>query len=487
MAEVRRKIRFMLGGEVRELADVDPTMTVLQYLRRDAGRTGTKEGCAEGDCGACTVVLGEIDGNQLTYRPVNACIQFLPTIDGKQLITVEDLKNEDGSLHPVQEALVECHGSQCGFCTPGFVMSMFALYHEDAKADRGGALDAIAGNLCRCTGYGPIIEAVTKSCRGKAGDAFARGKAKTLKTLKKIAPRDDLDLEGAGRRWLAPASLDELARLAKRHPTAHVVAGLTDVGLWVTKFHRDLPVLISLSNVAELRKIKRRASRLEIGAGVTWSEARDTLGECYPGMDALVSRFASRQIRNSATIGGNIANGSPIGDGPPALIALGATVHLLKGGRARSLALEDFFLDYGKQDREPGEIVTRIDVPLLKDGEHFGCFKLSKRFDQDISAVCGCFWLKLKAGQVKDARFAYGGMAGIPKRARAAEAAVIGEPWDEPHARAAASALADDFTPLSDMRGSARYRLKAAANLIIKFHLQTTGADVADLYGGAHV
>jgi len=486
MLAMRDTIRFMLGSEIRELIAPDPTMTVLQYLRREAGRSGTKEGCAEGDCGACTVVLGERHGQTMRYRAVNACIQFLPQLDGKQLITVEDLSRDGDALHPVQQAMVEHHGSQCGFCTPGFVMSMFALHHDDGRTgpcDDDEIEAALAGNLCRCTGYGPIIEAARSGCGQDPTDHFAREERMTVTTLRKISGNSAVGYERHDRRYFAPVTLDELCGLAVKNSDAHIISGVSDVGLWVTKQHRALQTVISIGNVAELKTLKRRRDHIEIGAGVTISAAEPMLAENYPGLAPLVRRFASRQIRNVATIGGNIANGSPIGDMPPALIALGTELQLRKGKRARSLPLEDFFIKYGRQDRAPGEIVTGVRIPRLSKHDRYRCYKLSKRFDQDISSVLGAFWLRLDGDMVADIRIAFGGMAGVPQRAHAAEQILVGSRWDDADINRAAAALEKDFAPLTDMRGSARYRMIAARNLVRKFHLETTGDAVGDLYG----
>ncbi len=487
---MRDTVRFILGGEIRELSAVDPAMTVLQYLRGEPARCGTKEGCAEGDCGACSVVLAEPANGALRYSVVNACIQLVGVLDGKQLITVEDLSGADGALHPVQRAMVEKHGSQCGFCTPGIVMSLFGLYHADPSGDQTGIADALAGNLCRCTGYGPIIECAREADAARPADQFSRGEAAMRKMLERIRPAGGLSFEGASTRCFAPAGLDELCALASAHPDAWLVAGSSDVGLWITKQHRRPETLIHLGNVAELKTLEADAEGVEIGAGVTLTRAHEMLARHFPGMDQLIRRFASRQIRNVATLGGNIANGSPIGDMPPALIALDASVTLRRGGNSRTISLQDFFIGYGRQDRKPGEIITSIRVPALKKSDRYRCYKLSKRFDQDISSVCGAFWLRLEGGTVGDARFAFGGMAAVPKRASAAEEAVIGAKLDGGVIERAGGALGADFSPLSDLRGTDRYRLRAAGNILRKFLLQATGAKVADIYaerGAAHV
>ncbi|MFL6845769.1 MAG: xanthine dehydrogenase small subunit [Allosphingosinicella sp.] len=446
-------IRFLLDGEVIEAEEPDPTATVLDYLRYRLRRTGTKEGCAEGDCGACTVLLGELDGEAVRWRAVNACILFLPMIDGKALRTVESL-SRDGALHPVQRAMADGHGSQCGFCTPGFVMSLYGRSLGALGTEGTPVKDVIAGNLCRCTGYGPILAA------GEANPLRPEDDGETSALLRTIAPGR------AGPGWFAPETSDELAGLLVEYPDARIVAGATDVGLWVTKGLRDLGTVIFIGDVADLRRVEETPDGLTIGAAVRYSEAKEALASLHPDLGELIRRIGGLQVRNAGTIGGNIANGSPIGDMPPALIALGAELVLRRGNERRSMPLESFFLSYGKQDRRPGEFVESVRVPRPSPGTRTRIVKLSKRFDSDISALCGAFAIRLEDGRVEEARIAFGGMAGIPARAPACEAALTGQPWSEATLEAAAEALAGDYKPLSDLRGSAEYRLAAAANLV---------------------
>jgi xanthine dehydrogenase small subunit len=467
-------VRFLLGHEPRALRRLNPNLTVLNWLREVERRNGTKEGCAEGDCGACTVVLGEPEGDRIRYRAVNACILFVPQLDGKQLITVEHLRRPDGSLHPVQQAMVECHGSQCGFCTPGFVMSLFALYHEDPAPDRQRILDVLAGNLCRCTGYRPIIDAARRMYGLCDRDHFSAREAETVARLKALRGGERLAFTHGAKRYFAPRQVDDLAALCEHFPNACLLAGGTDVALWVTKQHRDLDTLIYVGEVEELRRLEATDTHLEIGAGVTYTDAMAALGAQWPDFGELIRRLGSVQIRNSGTIGGNVANGSPIGDSMPALIALGAEVVLRKGTARRSMALEDFYLDYRKTALQPGELVELIRVPVPQAGQQFHCYKISKRFDQDISALLGAFNIRLANGRVADVRIAYGGMAAIPKRVSACEQALRGRPWTEATIARGREALAREFGPISDMRASAAYRLLAAQNLLTKFHIETT-------------
>lgn len=470
---MRHDIRFLLGDQERQLDNFDPTMTVLTYLRLEERLAGTKEGCAEGDCGACTVVVGELDEGALRYRAVNACIQFLPTLDGKQVLTVEHLKAADGGLHPVQRAMTERHASQCGFCTPGFVMSMFALQAEGLPIDRGRIDDALAGNLCRCTGYGPIIDAARHMGAAPVNDGGPLDGAAIARRLAALADDATIVLEGAGSRYYAPHSLEALADLLMAHPEACLVAGATDVGLWVTKQHRRLDPVIYLGAIPALRRVSVTDGVLEIGAAVTYEDALGAIAEQSSDFAEIVRRIGSRQIRNVGTIGGNIANGSPIGDTPPPLIALGATVVLRRGDAVRELPLEDYFIAYGRQDRRPGEFVQAVRVPLTATGS-LRCYKISKRFDQDITAVLGAFNVDIRGGEVRSARICYGGMAATPKRARACEAALIGQPWNEATLAAGRAALAEEFQPISDMRASAAYRLHVARNLLDKLFIETT-------------
>ena len=475
----RAVLRFLRRGQIVELADVPPMCTVLDYLRLTEKSKGTKEGCNEGDCGACTVALGTVVDGELCYTSVNACIMLLGQLEGKELVTVDDLA-VDGGLHPVQQAMVDTHGSQCGFCTPGFVMSLFTLYHSGIRPTRQQVVDHIAGNLCRCTGYRPIVDAALSVCTGKAVDAWNARAAETVHLLDQLSDREDLVIPYKDGFFAAPASVESLAALAVQNPDAVILAGSTDVGLWITKQLRTLPKIIHVGRAAGFADVEDADDRIIIGAGASYSDAFGQLASIDPDIGETLRRIGSTQVRNSGTIGGNIANGSPIGDTPPVLIALGAKLHLRHGEAQRSLPLEDFFIAYGKQDREKGELVEKVEVPKLKVNEAFRCGKISKRFDQDISAVMGAFKLSLDQRVVIAARVAFGGMAATPKRGEKTEAALAGLSLDRPEAWAAAvGQLAQDYQPISDMRASAEYRLKAAQGLLLRALHEIAGSGEA--------
>ncbi len=483
-------IRFVLDGEIIEVDNVEPNRTVLQYLREDLGRKGTKEGCAEGDCGACTVVVAEASGEDLTLRAINSCIQLLPTIDGKELITVESLAHGADDLHPVQRALVENHGSQCGFCTPGFVMSLLALYKTNANPTRQEIDDALAGNLCRCTGYRPII-AAARSMYGEAGGQSdwlrqpcgrAQDPVDRIERLDSLARESGLALTHEGHRFFAPLDIETFATLYKKHPDATILAGGTDIGLWITKQHRELDTLIYTGRVSELGDIELTSTHIEVGSAVTLTDVMPVLVGHYPGLDELFRRFASPPIRNAGTLGGNIANGSPIGDTMAALMVVGATLVLRRGSRQRELPLDAFYHDYQVNDMAPGEFLERIRIPLPDTDAIVRSQKWSKRFDQDISAVCTAYRLQRKGDTVTDFRMACGGLAPIVKRATHCEQAVIGQAWNLETVERAAQSLAQDFTPISDMRASADIRLKATRNLLLRFYYETEGQLEETLY-----
>ncbi len=488
-------IRFFHRGQVVEVDGAAPTRSVLDWLRGDARCTGTKEGCNEGDCGACTVVIGELPGaadaaakqpasvvRGLKLHTVNACIQFLPTLHGKALFTVEDLKAiaatapdaAPQALHPVQQAMVECHGSQCGFCTPGFAMSLYAGYERQQacgqRPTRQQLADELSGNLCRCTGYRPILD---------AGQRMFDLPVVQLDTAPVIAALRAIGADGlhyappGADAFHAPRRLDELAALRETKPQATLLAGSTDIGLWVTKQFRPLGELIYLGDVDELKAITERDGQLRIGAGATLEAAWQALAQRVPSLTDVWLRFASPPIRQAGTMGGNVANGSPIGDAAPVLMALGAALVLRRGAVQRTVPLDGFYLAYMKNALQPGEFVEAIEVPLPAATVQVRAYKISKRFDCDISAVCAAFAIELDGPVVKAVRLAFGGMAATVKRAAGAEAALRGQPYTQASIDAAKAALATDFEPLSDMRASAAYRRQVVQNLLQRLWLET--------------
>ncbi len=451
-------IQFLRRGQIVQLESFAADTMLLSYLRLTEKSMGTKEGCNEGDCGACTVVVGALENGTVRYQAVNACIFMLGQIHGKELITVDDLAR-DGKLHAVQQAMVDAHASQCGFCTPGFVMSLFALAHEKRAVNCAAVVEQIAGNLCRCTGYRPIIAAGLSAC-GSVDDYWSRNSSQIAAQLQSIVD-NDLFVGDQETFFAAPASAENLAALCATYPAATIVSGATDVGLWINKQMRPQKQIIYTGRAKDFAVIKDHGDMISFGAGVTHADAAETLAGLAPDLGALMQRFGGRQVRACGTVGGNIANGSPIGDVPPALIALDATLHLRHGSTMRALKLEDFFIAYGKQDRKAGELVWRIDVPKLKPNQIFRCFKISKRFDDDISAVMGAFCFTLDDDKISAARIAFGGMAATPKRALKTEAALIGKTLVQ-----AQAIVLDDYTPLSDMRASAEYRSTVANALL---------------------
>jgi xanthine dehydrogenase small subunit len=452
-------IEFLLNGETVQIAGEPATRTLLDWLRENKKLKGTKEGCNEGDCGACSVMVTSLDGDGVGHQTLNACILFLPQLHGKSVRTVEGLESPDGELHPVQAAMVEHHGSQCGFCTPGFVMSMVTA-HRNGERNHN---DILAGNLCRCTGYAPIIRAAEAAADVEVPNWITDETA----ALQALARDTGAKVSGA----YIPKTLRELANWFHANPDGTLIGGATDVGLWVTKRLMDLDKPCFISQVAELGAVRIDENAIRIGAAVSLTEMQELIADYHPDFSEMIRRYGSTQVRNAATIGGNIANGSPIGDGPPALIALGAILHLRKGDVTRDLPLEDFFVSYGKQDIEAGEFVEAVSIPRQID--NLKCYKISKRFDQDISAVCGCFNITVVDGVVSDARIAFGGMAATPKRASAVEAALADQPWTDATIKAAVALFDQDYTPMSDMRASAEYRLLIARNLLLRYFAES--------------
>lgn len=472
-------IRFILNGQDITLTDVSPTETLLDFLRLKRRLTGTKEGCAEGDCGACTVLVGRLVEGSLVYEGVNACIRFMGSLNATHVVTVEHLAATDGTLHPVQQALVDYHGSQCGFCTPGIVMSLYGLWLCEEDPGRAGIERALQGNLCRCTGYEPIVKAALAISAARPSalfDPLEKTRTEIMARLWGLQPVETIDLEKDGKRLVVPHSVQALGEVLAAHPEATVVAGSTDVGLWVTKHMRDINPVVFINHLSELQAIEHVEDELRIGAGVTYAQAMDAISRHVPALGGLFLRLGGEQVRNMGTIGGNVANGSPIGDSPPPLIALGATVTLRSRAGQRTLPLENYFIAYGKQDRLPGEFVEQISVPRPAQDAHFAVYKISKRRDEDISALCGAFHIRLGSdGRVAYARIAFGGMAATPKRAPNVEMALLGQPWTMDTVNAARAAFDADYQPLTDWRATAEYRQLTAKNLLTRFFLECTG------------
>jgi xanthine dehydrogenase small subunit len=477
MPAIRSHLRFILNGEDIALADVRPDETLLDWLRLRRRLVGTKEGCAEGDCGACTVLVGRLSKGKLVYEAVNACIRFMGSLDGTHVVTVEHLRGENGGLHPVQQAMVDFHGSQCGFCTPGFVMSLYAMWMREPQPSVAQVEKALQGNLCRCTGYEPIVKAAMaiSSYGTLEADFLALERKSVTARLRKLADGQRVEIGTGKDRLFVPATADDLAAVLEAEPRATIVAGSTDVGLWVTKHMRDIAPVVFIGGLEELKAVTVAGGTITMGAGVSYSDAFAVLAKRIPALGPLIDRIGGEQVRNMGTIGGNIANGSPIGDTPPPLIALGATLHLRRGTERRSLPLEDYFIAYGKQDRRPGEFVEGVTVPVPARGAFYGVHKITKRRDEDITAALGAFRVVVRGGVVQSARIAYGGMAATPKRAKAVEAALTGRPWTMETVEAALPAYEQDYAPISDMRASAEYRMLAAKNLLKRFFLETTG------------
>ena len=475
-----RPLQFVRRGQTVTLHNVPPDRTLLEVLREDLHGTDTKEGCNEGDCGACTVVLGEDDGGRLKYRAVNSCIRLAHSIQGQALWTAQDLLAPDGSLHPVQQAMVQCHGSQCGFCTPGFVMSLFGMYQNHVlpgrPITRALAQQDLSGNLCRCTGYRPILDAAQTMAEIPRVTVNEADLLQQLKQLNQAG--QGLEANSA---YFSPDTLAELLRLRCSHPAAQLVAGCTDVGLWVNKGHRRLPQVLDMSCVAELRRVEHYPHHLAIGAAVSLTEAFASLVADRPQLQAFAQRFAGLPVRNSGTLGGNVANGSPIGDSMPLLIALGANVVLMSTRGHRELPLEQLYTGYRQNVMAPDELLAWIKVPKAVPQEFSRVYKVSKRFDDDISALCLAVALHLEGGQIVWASIGVGGVAATPVRASQTEALLTGQPWTEATVQRAMLALRQEFSPISDLRASNAYRVQVLGNLLQRFWLESQGARAINL------
>jgi xanthine dehydrogenase small subunit len=479
MQAIRREIRFLLNDREQRIAEVRATDTLLDFLRIERRLTGTKEGCAEGDCGACTVLVGRIADGELVYETVNACIRFMASLDGCHIVTIEHLRGPEGRLHPVQQAMVDFHGSQCGFCTPGIVMSLYALWMQSPNPSRTEIETALQGNLCRCTGYEPIIKAALAVSQygTPTSDYLLAERDATMSRLVTFRDGARVELSEGGDLAILPADVEDLAVVLQENPQATIVAGSTDVGLWVTKMMRPISPAVFIGHLDGLKQISSDGENITLGAGATYSDAEEVLTSSFPHLTEFWSRIAGWQVRNMGTIGGNIANGSPIGDTPPLLIALGAEITLRKGATRRVVPIAEFFIAYGKQDREAGDFVESIRIPKAAANTLHAAYKITKRRDEDISSVCAAFNLTVENGRILRASIAFGGMAATPKRAAHAEAALIGQPWSEATLVAATSELGKDFTPLSDWRASADYRLRVSQNLFRRFWLEKGSAD----------
>ncbi len=475
MTGVRRELRFLVNDEEVALGDAGAGDSLLDFLRLRRGLRGTKEGCAEGDCGACTVLVGRLRGGDVRYEAVNSCIRLLPSLDGCHVVTIEHLSGTEGGLHPVQQAMVDCHGSQCGFCTPGIVMVLVALWLEQPRPSEAEVRRALQGNLCRCTGYAPILRAAAAA--GDYGlpedDGLVWNREAVAARLAAMADGNRVELAGGS--VVVPADGDDLANVLEAEPAATMVAGATDVGVWINKDLRDIAPAVFIGHLDGLGRIAVKAGTIVIGATTSYSDAEAALTEAVPGLADYWSRIGGWQIRNMGTVGGNIANGSPIADLPPVLIALGAELVLRKGRGRRAMPLEAYFRDYGRQDLEPGEFVEEVRVPVPAEDARLGFYKVSKRRDEDISSVCAGFMVRVRDGRMEEVRLAFGGMAATPKRAEAAEAALRGREWGEAAIEAAGQALGRDFTPISDWRASAEYRALVARNLLKRFYLGRSG------------
>jgi len=473
-------IEFIYQNKILKINNPDSNETLLNYIRIKLKKTGTKEGCAEGGCGACTVVLGELKKNEINYSAVNSCISFLPTLQGKQLILVEDLISKEGSLHPVQEAMVNYHGSQCGFCTPGFVMSLFSMFKKNSKFKDSEIKDSIAGNLCRCTGYQPIIKAA-KSLRNKNKiDQFSKNKNNTINLLKKINNKS-IVIYHKGKKYFAPRYIKELKKILKKNIDTNFLSGGTDLSLIVTKERKDINSIIYMNSIKELQYIKNNNKYIEVGASTPLIELESYISKYYPDFTKILKRYGSPQIRNVATVAGNIATASPIGDCLPLLLSLNAKIVLQGLKKKKIFLLDNFFISYRKTRLKKRQFIHSIRIPLFKSNT-FKAYKISKRFDDDISSVCAAFNLEIVKNKVRSIRIAYGGMAAIPKRAIYCEKILLNSFVTNEIIDKAKKALERDFKPISDMRASRLYRMEVAKNLLEKFCVEIKQKKLLGVY-----
>ena len=467
---ITNKVQFIYENKLIELENPDPNQTILSFIRDRLKKTGTKEGCAEGGCGACTIVLGEIENKKIKYKAINSCISFTPTLHGKQLIVVENLVSKDGSYHPVQEAMAKYHASQCGFCTPGFVMSIFAMSKNKKNNNKDDIKDAISGNLCRCTGYRPIIDAA-KNIKKKYSDEFYKNSKKTINLLKKIHSKSII-IENKNKKYFAPKTINELRTVIQKNPDSEFLSGGTDLSLKVTKDRQEIKKIINLNNIKELNFIKIKNNEIIFGSTTPLTQVEKFILKYYPDFNNILRRYGSVQIRNVGTIGGNIATASPIGDTLPLLLSLNAKIIIQTKKGNKQILLNNFFIKYRKTKLKKGEFIKSIIIPIYKN-HNFKAYKISKRFDDDISSVCASFNFKIKDQRIQDVAIAYGGMAEIPKRAKNCENFLKNSKFSEDIFEKAKDLLKRDFNPISDMRASKQYRLEVAENLLIKFFIET--------------
>ena len=465
-------IKFVYQDQIVEVKNPDPNETLLNYIRTKLKKTGTKEGCAEGGCGACTVVLGEFRENKINYFSINSCIMFLPTLQGKQLILVEDLLSKDGSLHPVQQSMVNYHGSQCGFCTPGFVMSLFSMFKNYSRYNDNLIKDSISGNLCRCTGYKPIIKAAKSLNNKNKNDQFFKNKKNTIKLLKKIN-NDTIVIYKKNKKYFAPRYIQELKKILKKNINSHLLSGGTDLSLKVTKERKDIESIIYMNSIDELNYIKNTNNYVEVGATTPLIKFENYIQKYYLDFKTILQRYGSVQIRNVATMAGNIATASPIGDTLPLLLSLDAKLVLKSIKKTKIVPLNNFFLSYRKTKLKKGQFIESVRIPLFPKNI-FKAYKISKRFDDDISSICASFNLEIKNRKIKNIIIAYGGMSSIPKRAKYCEKALTNSQITDQIIEKAKKALEEDFSPISDTRASSKYRMMVAKNLLNKFFLEVT-------------
>ena len=462
---VSNSIRFIFEDKIKKIKNPDPNETILNLIRLKLKKTGTKEGCAEGGCGACTVVLGELKKDKIIYKAINACIAFTTSLEGKHLLIVEDLIQKDGSLHPVQSSMINFHGSQCGFCTPGFIMSLFSMYKNKTSYDKKTIEESISGNLCRCTGYRPIIDAA-KSLKNNDPDQFKKNEKKTIGLLKKIRPKN-ISINNKYKKYFAPRTIKELKKIIKKNKNAEFLSGGTDMSLVVTKQKKDIKNIIFLNSIDELNYIKEQDKYIEVGAATPLIKFEFIIKKYYPDFNRILKRYGSVQIRNVATLGGNMATASPIGDSLPLLLSLDASIAIESFDKKMVMPLKDFFIGYRKTKLKKGQFIKSIRIPIFNKNI-FKAYKISKRIEDDISSVCASFNLAIENKKIKNIKIAYGGMAATPKRAVHCEKILLNSNFSEDIILKAQKSLEKDFQPIDDMRASKDYRIEIAKNLLTK-------------------